>query len=78
MKFFYTFGSDEGFPFQGGWAEVTAPSIQDAHTIFRKRYPDRSPGILNCSDYYTEQQFNETGMLGTGNRGAFCHCKLSA
>lgn len=78
IKIFYTFGSDERFPFRGGWVEIVAPSMRDAHAIFRKHYPDRTPGILNCSDYYTEQQFNESDMPITGNRGAFCHCKLSA
>ena len=28
MKVFYTFGSDERFPFYGGWVEVEAPSIR--------------------------------------------------
>ncbi len=78
IKVIYTFGSDERFPFRGGWVEIVAPSMRDAHAIFRKHYPDRTPGILNCSDYYTEQQFNESDMPITGNRGAFCHCKLSA
>ena len=54
MKVFYTFGSDDRFPFCGGWVEVEAPSMKEAHAIFRANYPDRQPGILNCSDYYTE------------------------
>ena len=51
---------------------------KEAHAIFREHYPDRTPGTLNCSDYYTEAQFKESDMLSTGNRGAFCHRKLSA
>lgn len=78
MKVFYTFGSDDHFPFCGGWVEVEAPSMKEAHAIFREHYPDRTPGTLNCSDYYTEAQFKESDMLSTGNRGAFCHRKLSA
>lgn len=78
MKVFYTFGSDNRFPFCGGWVEVEAPSMKEAHAIFREHYPDRTPGTLNCSDYYTETQFKESDMLSTGNRGAFCHRKLSA
>lgn len=69
MKVFYTFGSDDRFPFCGGWVEVEAPSMKEAHAIFRANYPDRQPGILNCSDYYTESQFKESDMLSTGNRG---------
>ena len=78
MKVFYTFGSDERFPFCGGWVEVEAENMKQAHAIFRACYPDREPGILNCSDYYTEAQFNDSDMPSTGNRGAFCHRKLSA
>lgn len=76
VKVFYTFGSDDRFPFRGGWVEVEAPTMKEAHALFREHYPDREPGILNCSDYYTEEQFKESGMLVTGNRGAFCHCRI--
>ena len=77
MKVFYTFGTDDRFPFCGGWVEVEAPTMKEAHVVFREHYPDREPGILNCSDYYTEEQFNKSDMPVTGNRGAFCHCKLA-
>lgn len=30
MKIFYTFGSDDRFPFCGGWVEVAAPSMKEA------------------------------------------------
>lgn len=78
MKVFYTFGSDACFPFNGGWVEVEASTMAEAHTVFRTHYPDRIPGILNCADYYTETQFCQTKMFKTGNRGAFCHRKLNA
>ena len=78
MKVFYTFGSDNRFPFCGGWVEIDADNMKQAHAIFRACYPDSEPGILNCSDYYTEAQFNDSDMQSTGNRGAFCHRKLSA
>lgn len=72
--YFFTFGSDERYPYQGGYVEIAAPSIQAACTIFRAYYPDRVDGILNCSDYYTAAEFEKTGMKETGNRGAGCHC----
>lgn len=78
MKVFYTFGSDERFPFCGGWVEIEANSLKEAHAVFRAHYPDVTPGILNCSDYYTEEQFNDTDMPVTGNRGAYCHRRLCA
>lgn len=76
MKVFYTFGTDERFPFCGGWVEVEAPSLKEAHAAFQKEFPDREPGILNCSDYYTKERFMATGMAKSGNRGAYCHKKI--
>lgn len=72
-KFYYTFGSSTDFPYQGGWVEVKATTLKVAHEIFRFYYPDRVEGILNCADYYTEEQFIETEMLITGNIGLFCN-----
>lgn len=75
-KFYFTFGSDEKFPFQGGWVEVHAKDLRWAIEIFRRKYPDRDDyGCLNCADYYSEEDFD---MLETGNRGAFCHEVLRA
>nr|WP_325300380.1 hypothetical protein [uncultured Dysosmobacter sp.] len=71
-RYYYTFGTDEHFPFSGGWIVIEAPDIKTAHEIFRAAYPDRTPGVLNCADYYPEAVFNETGMA-KGNRGACCH-----
>ncbi|MDO4327702.1 MAG: hypothetical protein Q4E24_17040 [bacterium] len=76
MKVFYTYGSDEKYPFYGGWVEVEADNMKQAHALYRAAYPDREPGILNCADYYTEEQFNRTDMPEVGNRGAFCHRKI--
>lgn len=76
MKVFYTYGSDKKYPFYGGWVEVEADNMKQAHALYRAAYPDREPGILNCADYYTEEQFNRTDMSEVGNRGAFCHRKI--
>lgn len=73
MKIYYTFGTDSHFPHRGGWVEVEADSVQQAHALFRAKYPDRTPGILNCSDYYTEDTFKKSEMSRSGNLGAFCH-----
>ena len=76
MKMYYTFGTDERYPFRGGWVEVEAPSVADAHAAFRSQYPDRTEGRLNCADYYTERMFSKTTMAKEGNFGAFCHRKI--
>ncbi|MDL2327503.1 hypothetical protein LJC64_02430 [Ruminococcaceae bacterium OttesenSCG-928-A11] len=73
QKYYYTFGSDERFPYQGGWVEVMATSFAEAHAKFRARFPDRHQNCLNCSDYYDQGRMEATEMLTTGNRGAFCH-----
>ena len=73
MKVFFSYGSDERYPFCGGCVEVEADTMKQAHALYRAAYPDREPGILNCADYYTEEQFRRTDMMETGNRGAYCH-----
>lgn len=75
-KYYYTFGTSKDFPYQGGWVEVKAINIKVAHEIFRSYFPDRIKGILNCADYYTEEQFKETKMYETGNYRAFCHERI--
>lgn len=73
MKFYFTYGTDSGYPFQRGWTEVRAKDFNDAVRAFRAYHMDRSPGVLNCADYYTEDEFAKSGMMETGNFGAFCH-----
>lgn len=58
-SYFYTFGYDPGFPFRNGWVEVRAESWQQAHQKFRARYPDRTPGVLNCAFFYTEKSWRQ-------------------
>lgn len=71
--YYFTFGTDEDFPFQGGWVEVVAPNIRAAARIFKAYFPnDNDPDILNCADYYSEEVFRQTEMMA-GNMGAGCH-----
>lgn len=58
-KYYFTFGNNEKFPYQDGYLIVIASDIKEAWKKFRAKYPDKSPGILNCSDYYTESVFNK-------------------
>lgn len=77
-SYYFTFGTDERYPYQGGYVEIEAECMKEAQAIFRAHYPDRTPGILNCADYYTRHQMERTGMLETGNRGAGCHRLIHA
>lgn len=74
--YYFTFGSDSRYPFQGGWVQVEAESLNQAVKIFRQHFPDRMPNVLNCADYYTSTQFYRTGMAEGGNLGARCHLRL--
>lgn len=71
-KFYFTFGTSEQFPFRGGWVLIIAPDYHAAVRTFRAKHPDVHEGIVNCSDIYTEQQFEQSEMQ-SGNLGAFCH-----
>lgn len=78
MRVYYTFSQDSVFqPFKDGWVEVVADSMEQAGEIFRRHYPDRNPGILNCAGIYTEDEFRRTEMYYEGNFGAFCHRRLN-
>ena len=56
-SFYYTFGSDPGYPYQCGWVEVHAASRKDADEIFRSRFPDRHENTLNCAFCYTAKRW---------------------
>lgn len=57
--FYFTYGTDKGFPFQGGWTEIHAADRKQAVALFRREHPDRSPGLVNCSSIYTKKQFQD-------------------
>lgn len=72
-KYFFTYGTD-GQPYCGGWTEITAPDKHTACAAFRTFHPDVTPGVLNCSDVYTEEAFAKSCMSGPdGNLGYRCH-----
>ena len=74
-KYYFTFGSDPGFPYQYGWVEIDAPNEASAREIFRAYYPDRSNGCLNCSFVYPEEVFVKTPMY-RGEYWDMCHAKI--
>lgn len=76
-NYYFTFGTNEHYPFRGGWVQVEAESLGQAQEIFRKHFPDRTPGILNYAFNYTYAQFYRTEMAEHGNFGARCHLKLN-
>ena len=45
--FYFTYGTDKNFPFQGGWTEIHAADRKQAVALFRREHPDRSPGLVS-------------------------------
>ena len=74
-RFYFTYGS-EGYPFVGGWTEVEAEDRHKACAAFRTYHPDKTEGLLNCSDVYTQEEFMQSGMA-EDNLGARCHEYIS-
>ena len=73
MNFYFTFGTDEDQSFYGGWVKIIAEDKDQAYEKFRKCFPDREQGTLNCAFVYTEDEFKKTKMPIRGNYGFKCH-----
>lgn len=66
MKIYrYVFHGDKQLPLNYGWVEVHAENIDDADKKFRLVFPDKIPGILNCSEVYAEEWWNRS-FIGRG------------
>jgi len=59
-KFYFSFGSDPGFPFQNTFIIVVAETEKAAVEKFRKKYPDRHEGIVNCAFWYSEESWHRS------------------
>lgn len=64
-KFYFTFGSDPGFPFQNTYIIVLAESKKAAVETFRERYPDRHKDTVNCAFWYSEESWAGTECART-------------
>ena len=77
-RFYFTFGTDERYPFKGGWIIVKAKNLSAAINAFRAYFPNREEsGLLNCSDYYDQTNFILSRMFNEGNLGSYCHGVIS-
>lgn len=61
MKFYFTFGSWEKFPFKNTYLIVVASDYRDAVDGFRKKHSDVTSGCMNCSDCYSEKEWEKVG-----------------
>lgn len=71
--YYFTFGTDGTQPYRGGWVKVYAFDRLQACEAFRREYPDKIKGLLNCAGIYCEDYFEDTVMFKNGNFGAYCH-----
>lgn len=62
-KYYFTFGSDEQFPYgQNEYVVVKAPDLVSAHRLFQMIHPNPRIGhenLSNCAFAYSEERFNE-------------------
>lgn len=58
-KTYFSFGSDEKFPYQNTYLIVVSNDLESAFNAFREKYPDIHPDCLNCAFYYTEDQWKK-------------------
>ena len=72
-NYYFTFGTDERYPYYGGWLVIEAESMNRAVDIFKTLYPSTTEWILACDGCYTEAQFERTGLAKTGHYGEYCH-----
>ena len=74
MRFYFTYGSAEYYPWQNGWTEIEAPDRDLAVKIFMAIHPNPKPETdVNCAGIYTAAEFERTKMARDGNYGRFCH-----
>ena len=71
IEVLFTFGSSEKFPFQWGYVSITAPSLYEALAEFKRNWPDRTDGILNCADYYYIEE--DVAHIKETQNGGKCH-----
>ena len=76
MIFYFTYGTDDKFPFKGGWTEIETDECIDAFRIFKAFHPNYDDGFLNYSFCYPESYFTNTNMYKNGNFGEFCHERI--
>lgn len=77
--YYFTFGSDEVYPFQNGWIVITAEDEMQARMIFKALYPGETPdSLLRFAFVYDEESWKKTSMYKNGeNLGYGCHRHIS-
>lgn len=69
-RYYFTFGSWSHFPYQNAYLVVVAADYHDAIRGFREKHPDVNPDCMNCSDCYSEKQWERVGKHYADRRPA--------
>lgn len=74
MRFYFLYGLNPKYPFQGGWTLIHAPDLDAACRIHRVLYPhpdenERDDGRINCADVMDEERFLNMDLLQAGYCG---------
>lgn len=59
-KWYFTFGSDPGFPYQNAYVVVMADTEKEAVGKFRAKFPDRNRNTVNCAFWYSEKRWRQS------------------
>lgn len=71
-KFYFTYGSWEGYPYNHGWTLILAPTRRTAVALFKAYHPHpEGDDWILCADIYDQESFYKTKMPMKGNGGYF-------
>lgn len=76
-RYYFTFGSDKNLPYQNGYVIVLADTVLDAIAKFRMKFPDKYRGNINCSFFYTSEQWKRVvlePLKRTGKKDRYKLC----
>lgn len=74
--FFFTYGTSDVYPFEGGWTQISAETHSDACDIHKRKFGLLDGGTGRFAFSYTEEMWAKTDMGSKGNCGAFCQMVL--
>ncbi len=75
-RYYFSFGSAECYPYQGGHLIVKADTADKAIEKYRSKYPDKVEGLVNCAFVYTESEWYVALLklpMGCRMRSDICH-----
>lgn len=56
-NYYFTFGSDESYPYPNRYLIVQAFSYHKAICAFREKYPDHTENTIHCAFIYTQDEW---------------------